>query len=178
MLPEPVEAVDLNIYGDAKLPWSRVLESMGAVLPRPETPQFLGTVGRDARPHSAGIGALEYDGAMYFTSGPGTRKSRHLERNPACTLSMRLSEVDLVLEGEAARVTDPAVLEPVAAEYRKHGWPAEVAGDSLTAPYSAQSAGPPPWYLYRFTLHTAIGVAFVAPNGATRWRFASSVTST
>ena len=30
MLPDPVEAVDLNIYGDAKLPWSRVQEALEA----------------------------------------------------------------------------------------------------------------------------------------------------
>jgi hypothetical protein len=66
---------------------------------------------------------------------------------------------------------DPSTLEQLAAHYREGGWPAEVDGDAFTAPFSAPSAGPPPWYLYRFTLHTAIGVATAEPNGATRWRF-------
>ena len=44
--------------------------------------------------------------------------------------------------------------------------------DAFTAPYSAQSAGPPPWYLYRFTFHTGFGVTTAEPYGATRWRFA------
>ena len=44
-------------------------------------------------------------------------------------------------------------------------------GDAFTAPYSAPSAGPPPWHLYRFTFHTAVGVAGEEPHGATRWRF-------
>ncbi len=44
-------------------------------------------------------------------------------------------------------------------------------GDAFTAPYSAPSAGPPPWHLYRFTFHTAFGVAGEEPYGATRWRF-------
>lgn len=167
---EPVEAADLNIYGDAELPWSRVLAGLPE-LGRPETPQFLGTVGPDGRPHSTGIGCIGHDDAIFFTSGPKTRKSRHLAANPACTLSFRLPDVDLVLEGEARRVTDPAVLAQVAALYREHGWPAEPAGDALTAPYSAQSAGPPPWHLYHFTAHTAVGVALTAPHGATRWRF-------
>ena len=34
-----------------------------------------------------------------------------------------------------------------------------------------QSAGPPPWHLYFFTLRTAFGVATAEPHGATRWRF-------
>jgi hypothetical protein len=49
--------------------------------------------------------------------------------------------------------------------------PAEVDGDALTAPFSAPSAGPPPWQLYRFVLQTGFGVATEEPYGATRWRF-------
>ncbi|WP_202805967.1 hypothetical protein [Actinopolymorpha alba] len=71
MLPEPISAKDLNIYGDAELPWSRVREAL-KTLPRPETPQFLGTVRPDGSPHSAGIGCIEHDGGFYFTSGPKT----------------------------------------------------------------------------------------------------------
>jgi len=53
----------------------------------------------------------------------------------------------LTLDGEAVRVTEPAILEQVACIYRGIGWPAEAAGDGFTAPYSAPSAGPPPWHL-------------------------------
>ena len=42
---------------------------------------------------------------------------------------------------------------------------------ALTAPYSAPSAGPPPWNVYVITPTTAFGVATAEPNGATRWRF-------
>ncbi|GAB3872671.1 hypothetical protein GCM10029964_011480 [Kibdelosporangium lantanae] len=74
--------------------------------------------------------------------------------------------------GEAHRVTDTATLDRVAGVFREGGWPAAVDGDALTAPYSAPSAGPAPWQLYRLTLHTAFGVAGVEPHGATRWDFA------
>ena len=104
-------------------------------------------------------------------SSPQTRKSRNLAENPACTISLALEGIDLAFEGEASRVTDPAALELVAAHYRDGGWPAEVEGDAFTAPYSAPSAGPPPWYLYRFVFHTVFGVATAEPYGATRWRF-------
>lgn len=76
-----------------------------------------------------------------------------------------------MLEGRAERVTDAETLERVAAAYREVGWPAQVEGDAFTAPYSAPSAGPPPWHVYRFTPHTAFGVAGEKPHGATRWRF-------
>jgi hypothetical protein len=112
------------------------------------------------------------DGALYFTSGPGTLKSRNLAANPACSVSVRLRGIDLVLEGEAHRVTDSSTLERLADVYRTGGWPAEVDGDAFTASFSAPSAGPPPWYLYRLTLHTAVGVATAEPHGATHWDFA------
>ncbi|MEV6769452.1 pyridoxamine 5'-phosphate oxidase family protein [Nocardia sp. NPDC051030] len=172
MLPDPIEATDLNIYGDAELPWKVALEAASAGIGRAETAAFLATAGSDARPHSTGIGAIAHGGTLYFTSGPGTRKSRNLAENPACALSFRLPEVDLVFEGEAHRTTDPAELDELAAAFREGGWPAERADDALTAPYSAQSAGRPPWYLYRFTIHTAVGLGLVEPHGATRWRFA------
>jgi hypothetical protein len=72
------------------------------------------------------------------------RKSRNLAVNPACSVSVRLRGLDLVMEGEAHRVTDASSLERVAAVYRTGGWPASVEGDALTAPYSAPSAGPAP----------------------------------
>ncbi len=118
-------------------------------------------------PESARSGSTD----LYFTSGPETRKARNLAANPACTIAVRLASIDLVLEGEATRMTDRPTLERAAALFRDGGWPAEVEGDAFTAPYSAPSAGPPPWYLYRFRFHTAFGVATAEPYGATRWRF-------
>jgi hypothetical protein len=169
---EPIDVTNLDRYGDPALPWSRPRDLLAAGTPLPGTPFFLGTTRPDGRPHAAGIGALWLDGALYFSSGPGTRKARNLAANPACTISVRLEGLDLVLEGTAARVTDQATLEQAASLYRVGGWPAQVEGDAFTAPFSAPSAGPPPWHLYRFTIHTAVGVATAEPNGATRWRFA------
>ena len=167
---EPVEVTNLDSYGHATLPWSRVRDLFVAD-PASERPCYLGTVRPDGRPHAAGVGAVYHDGDLWIVSGPDTRKSRNLAADPRCTIATRLPGLDLVLEGEATRVTDAATLEAVAAVYRDSGWPAEVDGDAFTAPYSAPSAGPPPWYLYRFTTTSAVGVAHEEPHGATRWRF-------
>jgi hypothetical protein len=105
---------------------------------------FVATVRPNGRPHSAGVGAVCVDDALYFTSGPGTLKSRNLALNPACSVSVRLRGIDLVLEGEAHRVTDASTLERLAAVFRTGGWPASLEGDALAAPYSAPSAGPAP----------------------------------
>ena len=168
---EPVETTNLDRYGDAALPWSRARDTFATDSRGSDVTHFLGTSRPDGRPHAARVGALWHDGDVYFTSGPGTRKSRNLAENPACTISMSLEGIDLVLEGEATRVTDRPTLETVASLYREGGWPAEVEGEAFTAPYSAPSAGPPPWDLYRFTFHTVFGVATAEPYGATRWRF-------
>ena len=171
-MTEPISTHNLDRYGSAELPWSRPRDSLAGDTPEADLTFFVATVRPDGRPHSAGVGAMWVDDALYFTSGPGTRKSQNLAANPACSVSVRLPGIDLVLEGEAHRVIDPSTLERLAAVYRASGWPAEVEGDALTAPFSAPSAGPPPWYLYRLTLHTAFGVAGSEPHGATRWDFA------
>ncbi|HLZ21941.1 MAG TPA: pyridoxamine 5'-phosphate oxidase family protein [Ktedonobacterales bacterium] len=169
----PVEVTNLDRYGYSALLWSRPRDLLAAGTPQPGISFFLGTIRPDGRPHAAGIGALWLDGDLYFTSGRQARKARNLAANPACTISASLKGIDLILEGDATLVTDQPTLEAVASRYRAGGWPAEVAGDAFTAPYSAPSAGPPPWYVYRFTFHTAFGVAGAEPYGATRWRFGS-----
>jgi len=167
----PVKVTNLDIYGSPALEWNRVQNILVTTPSRLDITFFLGTVRPDGRPHSAGVGALWSDGDFYIVSGPETRKSRNLAANPACTISVRLEGIDVILEGEARRITDQPTLERVAKLYRDSGWPAEVQGDAFTAPYSAPSAGKPPWYVYRFTFHTAFAVATAEPNGATRWRF-------
>ncbi|HEX6391462.1 MAG TPA: pyridoxamine 5'-phosphate oxidase family protein [Solirubrobacteraceae bacterium] len=167
---EPRETTNLDRYGNAPLEWSRARDLLAAS-PEAHVPMFLGTVRPDGRPHSAGVGATWFEGDMYIVSGLGTRKSRNLAANPACTLSLALTGMDIVLEGEAQLVTDDGVLEALAARYNEGGWPARVADGAFTAPYSAPSAGPPPWHVYRMKVHTAFGVAGAEPHGATRWRF-------
>jgi hypothetical protein len=170
---EPIDTKNLDdLYGSTVMPWSMAHDRLAAGTPGPEVPMFLGTTRPDGRPHAAGIGALWHDGDFFFVAGPRTRKVKNVAANPACTLSMRLEGLDLVVEGTAERVTDAATLEALAARYREGGWPATVDGDAFTAPYSAPSAGPAPWYLHRVTPTAAFGVALAEPYGATRWRFA------
>jgi hypothetical protein len=170
--PEPRDTTNLaTLYGQELMPWSRAAEALGTGSLPPAVPCFLGTVRPDGRPHAAGVGVLVRDGDLFFTSGPGARKARNLAANASCTLSLRLDGIDLVLEGEARRETDPGTLTAVAAAYDQGGWPAKVEGDAITAPYSAQSAGPAPWWLFRFRIRTAFGVGLRPPHGASRWDF-------
>jgi hypothetical protein len=74
--------------------------------------------------------------------------TQHHPRPPLCG-HPATGDFDLVVEGTAERVIDPAELQTVADGYDALGWPARVAGDALTAELSAPSAGPPPWNVYR-----------------------------
>ena len=165
----PTETKNLDQYGETPIPWDRTFELLIAAPDQLGTSFFLNTIRPNGTPHSASFGALWVDGGFLMMSGPGTRKSKNLDANPACTVTVGLKGIDLVLEGSAQRVTDKEFLEKAAKSYREHGWPAEVDGEGFTAPYTAPSGGPPPWNLYRFTFHTAFGVG---EGGATRWRFA------
>jgi hypothetical protein len=130
---QPYEVTNLDRYGSAPLPWTRPHDLLAKGALGPEVPVFLGTAGAGGVPHAAGIGVAWLDGDLYLTSGPQTRKSRHLASRPACTISIRLEGIDLVLEGEAAKVTDRGILEQVAGLYRAGGWPAEIEGEALTS---------------------------------------------
>ena len=167
----PVETKNLDGYGNAALPWSRPKGVLDAIDPGAMITWFLGTTGSTGRPHAAGVGAMWHDGDLYFTSGDGTKKSRDLGANPYASVSVSLDGIDLVFEGRVERVTDRTTLEALAAKYASGGWPASVEGEAFTAPFSAPSAGPPPWKLYRLALDRVIGVASAEPHGATTWRF-------
>jgi hypothetical protein len=170
---QPVETVNLDRYDNPEVPWGSALEILAHGPKGPRAGFFLCTVRPDGRPHAAGIGAVWHESDLYFTSGPGTRKSQDLAKNAACAISAKLPGMDLTLEGTASRESDPATLERVAGIYRDLGWPAEVERDAFTAPFSAPSAGPPPWHLYRFTFDRVVGLKTDEPNGASLWRFTS-----
>ena len=92
---------------------------------------------------------------------------------PRCALSVATSAFDLVVEGNATKVTDPAAVAKLARCWADEGWPCRVdeSGLALTAEYSAPSAGPPPWSVYRITARGATAMSTVEPGGATRWTF-------
>ncbi|KDN16461.1 pyridoxamine 5'-phosphate oxidase family protein [Amycolatopsis rifamycinica] len=170
-MTEPKATQNLDRSGSAALPWSRARDLLATQTPKEDLTFFVGTVRPDGRPHAAGVGAIWVDDALHFVSGPGTRRARNLAANPACTVSVRLRGLDVTMEGEAHRVAEPEVLDRVAAVYREGGWPATVQDGGFTASFMAASAGPPPWHLYRLTLHRAFGVACAEPYGVSRWDF-------
>jgi hypothetical protein len=114
------------------------------------------------------------DGAFHSTTNATARKGRNLDRDRRCTLSASVDGIDVVLEGVAAWVRDPAALQRVADAYHeKYQWPAEVRGEAFDAPYGAPTAGPPPYAVYRIEPTTAylFGTNDELAPRTTRWRF-------
>lgn len=168
---------NLDGYGAPTIEWARVESLLASQLPQaPGTggphrhTMWLTTINPDGRPHVVPVGVIVSENRWYFTSGPATRKSRNLTRDARCVISVATEPFDLVLEGEADRVTESGELKTVAAAFADNGWPARVAGDALTAEYSAPSAGPPPWHVYRLTVATVFAFATSEPGGATKFR--------
>ena len=134
---------------------------------------WLSTIDHDGRPHVTGLGALWLDGSFWFETGERSRKARNLARDPRCTLSLSTNEFDLVVEGTAAIVEDPAVVADLARRWAEEGWPCRVdeSGTALTADFSAPSAGPPPWKVYELQVTRATALQTIEPGGATRFDF-------
>jgi hypothetical protein len=176
-----MEARNLDdIYGSPLLDWGEIVARLeGGVTQAPDTggPNrhscWLATINRDGSPHITGVGTQWYDGTFVFETGDRTRKAKNLARDPRCSLSVAVHDFDLVIEGEAHKVTDPVVVAEVAKRYAAEGWPCEPdeSGTALIAPFSAPSAGPPPWFVYRITPRAATALGTIEPGGATRWTF-------
>jgi hypothetical protein len=174
-----MEAKNLaDLYGLPLVDWQRVETRLAAPeglagTGRPDNRSWLATTNADGSPHLTGLGPQWVDGLVYFTTGETTRKGRNLTRDPRCTLGVSTEEFDLAVEGDAALVDDPDVVAEMARRWAAGGWPCSVdaSGTALTAEYSAPSAGPPPWRVYRLTPRRATVVLAAEPGGATQWRF-------
>ncbi|MFJ6835567.1 pyridoxamine 5'-phosphate oxidase family protein [Streptomyces sp. NPDC091209] len=87
---------------------------------------WLSTVRPDGRLHVTPVIAAWHAGVLYFSTGPGEQKAKNLARDGHCALTTggnSLTEgLDLVIEGRAEHVADPATLEKVIAAYEaKYG---------------------------------------------------------
>lgn len=169
-----------TLYGAEPLDWQPVADRLdhGVTLaPGTGGPDrhstWLATLNADGSPHLTVVGALWDQGSFWFETGPVSRKARNLDRDPRATMTPSVHEFDLSVRGTVERVTDPDDVARLAEHWSDDGWPVEVdeSGVALTALFSAQSAGPPPWFVYRLTPSAATVVQTVEPHGATRWTF-------
>ncbi|MFC9898040.1 pyridoxamine 5'-phosphate oxidase family protein [Nocardia sp. NPDC127579] len=134
---------------------------------------WLTTLNADGSPHVTPVGAAWVDGEFWFQTGDTTHKAKNIARDPRSVLSVSAHDFDLVVEGVAEQVGDPAAVARVAEVWAAGGWPCTVddSGIGLTAPFNAPAVGPAPWHVYRITARSAVSVSTVEPGGTTRWTF-------
>ena len=104
----------INLGGLDGLPpvdWAAVIQKLDAgSAPAPDAHNarttWLATANNDGSPHVTAVGALWLDGTFFFQTGRGTRKARNVERDPRCSVAVSIRDADVVLEGDAERVTD------------------------------------------------------------------------
>lgn len=135
---------------------------------------WLATIRSDGRPHVRPVLAVLVDGVLYSTTSPTARKARNLAADPRFSFSLSTGEIDFIVEGSAAPVTDHTTLERVAEAYRtKYGWPVTVQDGAFHAPYGAPTAGPPPYQPYAFTPDVILGLGTNETYAmrSTRWDF-------
>lgn len=83
---------------------------------------WITTVRADGRPHVTPLVAVWLDEAAHFTTGAGEQKAVNLAHNPSVVLTTGCNTwdqgTDIVIEGTAAGVTDPTLLQRLAAAWR------------------------------------------------------------
>jgi hypothetical protein len=167
--PEPKSADLIAADPTTALPWEVVRDVL-----KDTRLYWLATVHPSGRPHVRPVLAVRVNGALYSTSTKAFRKGRNLATDPRCTVTARTDIMDVVLEGTATQVTNEDTLNKVAEAYRsKYGWPVTVTNGAFDAPYSAPTAGPPPYHPYEITPATVFGfgTADEYAGRTTRYRF-------
>jgi len=173
---EPTAELDSRFSSDdaAPISWAEGRERLeGAEV------YWISTVRPDGRPHVTPLLSVWLDGALYFCTGPDERKAKNLVRNPHCILATGCNALDegldVVVEGDAVRVTDEARLGHVADAYlSKYGsdWRFAVRdGAFYHDPGSLREADASAAWVYEVSPKKVFGFGKGESFSQTRWRF-------
>jgi general stress protein 26 len=104
---------DFSEPGAQAVPWSEVARVLQA-----SEMFWLSTVRADGRPHVTPLPAVWHGGALHFCTSEPEQKTRNLEHEPRVALTTGTNQMrsglDVVVEGTAEPVTDPARLTELA----------------------------------------------------------------
>jgi general stress protein 26 len=178
-LTEPVTELDARYSSDGAKPteWAEAQKAFaGAEV------YWLSTVRPDGRPHVTPLISVWLDDSAYFHTGPDEQKTRNIAQNPHCTLTTGVNTfagVDVVIEGDAVRVTDAERLRRLADLWvEKYGadWRYAVVGDMFVHESAHLSKDGEEGHAVVFEVAPARGFAFGKGEGfsQTRWTFVRS----
>lgn len=134
-MDEPVTELDERFSdpGATATTWASAREALEAA-----QLSWVSTVRADGRPHVTPLVAVWLDGALHFCTGPGEQKAVNLAGNPHVVVTTGCNQwdrgLDVMVEGEARRVTDRATLERLAAAWATRwdgSWQYEVADEGF-----------------------------------------------
>jgi len=92
--------------GGGLLPWSWAVERLIS-----SHDYWVATVDADGQPAVMPVWGSWSDDAVWFSSGPRSRRARNLERDPRCTITTDNPLEPVVVEGTVSRVSDHAAVE-------------------------------------------------------------------
>ncbi|MGI5130961.1 pyridoxamine 5'-phosphate oxidase family protein [Pseudonocardia sp. CA-107938] len=129
------------------------------------------TVRPDGRPHVTPLLAIWALGAIWFTTGENEQKARNLSADPRCVLTAgteTLTGTDVVIEGTAELVTDPATRDAAATAFEQaYGW--HLTGEDGTWHGLGDAVRAGTTQLYR--VRPEKGFAFVTSNRSSQTRY-------
>jgi general stress protein 26 len=130
-------------FGDATepVPWARVEQAL-----QDAEISWITTTRADGQPHVTPLIAPYVDGSLHFCTGEREQKAKNLAHATKVTMltaeGSRFDEgFDVVVEGEAVRVTDTARLQELAAAWEEQygeEWHFDVDGDA----FHSEEGGP------------------------------------
>jgi general stress protein 26 len=131
---------------------------------------WLSTVRPDGRPHVTTLLAVWLDDALYFCTGESERKAKNIAHSASCILTTGCNTysdgLDIVVEGEAVRVTDEALLRRLAEQWvTKYDWPFTVRDGAFHGEEGNVAM------VFEVAPVTAFGFGKGEQFSQTRWRF-------
>lgn len=134
---------------------------------------WLSTVRPDGRPHVTPLIAVWLDGALYFCTGAHERKAKNIAENVHVILTtgrntMHEDGLDIVIEGNAVRVTDDDALQRIANLYeQKYGpeWHFDVQDHAFNGQEGNVAL------VFAVAPTTAFGFGKGSTFSQTRWQF-------
>ena len=165
---EPTTTIDPRFSSDGAeaVPWADAVR----VLTEAEI-SWISTVRGDGRPHVTPLLAVWLDGSLHFCTGASEQKAVNLRSNPHVVLTTgcnRYSEgLDVIVEGDAVRVTDEPRLHRLADAWEeKYGpdWRFEVTEQAFLGDGGIA-------HVFEVAPVTAFGFDRGGDGAQTRWRF-------
>jgi hypothetical protein len=83
---------------------------------------WISTTRPDGRPHLMVIWGIWWEGALWFSTGPQTRKAKNIAAQPNCVIGTEKADEAVIVEGTATEITDRAEWKRMGDIYdRKYG---------------------------------------------------------